>query len=59
MIDITVERGFFLLWTNEDGVDPDDPTARADHFDLLVADVALDVVIAPRIGMGNDQRPIR
>src|SRR5262249_48852639 len=59
VVDITIESRFFLLWTNEDSVDSDDAAARANHPDLLVADIAIDVVITPGVGVGNDQRPFR
>ena len=59
MIDITIEGRFLLFRTNENGVHPDDAPASADHFDLFVTDVALNVVVTTNIGVGNNQRPFR
>ena len=56
MIDEAIDGGFFLSRADQNGVDPDDAPAFADHLDLLVADVAFDVVIAARIGVRDDQR---
>ncbi len=56
VIDVTVERGLRFRAAGEDGVDPDDAAARADHPDLLVAQVALDVVKAARVAVRDDQR---
>ena len=53
VIDIAIERRLLLLRAHEDRVDADDAAARADHFDLLVADVAFDVVVMPRVACGR------
>ena len=44
VIDVMIERRLFLARTDEDGIHTDDTAAFAHHFDLVVADVALDVV---------------
>src|SRR5436190_17602658 len=51
MVDIPVECRLFLPRTHQDGVDADNAAACADHPDLLVADIAFDVVKPPRVGM--------
>src|SRR2546430_3734203 len=44
VVDVAIEGGFFLVRANEHGVDADDAAPRADHPDLLVRDIAFDVV---------------
>ena len=56
VIDIPIERRLFLFRADEDRVDPNDATARTNHFDLLVAHVALDVVKAARVRVRDDER---
>src|SRR5437773_5266587 len=52
---ITIERARFGIPTNENCVYPDNAAAFADDFDLLVADVALDVAKFSRIRVRNDE----
>ena len=59
VIDVAIEGSFLLLWTYQDGVDSDDPTPRADGFDLVVGDVALDVEIFSRVRVRDDDGPSR
>src|SRR6476619_8389597 len=54
VVDVTIEGRFFLERADEDGVDPDHPATRADGFDLLVGDVALDVEIFSRVRVRDD-----
>ena len=54
VIDITIECRFFCARAHQHSVYSNHPAPFADHFDLLVADVALDVVITPRIRVRND-----
>src|SRR6266480_1664593 len=56
VIDVTVEGGFFLVRTDEHGIDPDHSPARADRLDLLVGHIAFDVVIFSRVCVRNDYR---
>src|ERR1043166_708077 len=56
MIDVAIERALVPVWTDEDRIDADDSAALADHPDLFVADVALDVVKFSRIRVRNDRR---
>src|SRR5205085_4469686 len=56
VVDVTIERGFFLMRTDQHGVDADDATARSDGFDLFVGHVPLDVVIFSRVRVRNDHR---
>ena len=51
VIDITIERALFFPRANEDGINADHAAPFADHLDLLVTDVALDVVIVADIGV--------
>src|SRR4030095_8135580 len=44
VIDVAIERAFVFLWTDECGVNADHAAALPDHLDLLVTDIALDVV---------------
>src|SRR5204863_8884 len=41
LIDIAIEGRIFFFWTNKNRIDSDHAAARAHHFNLLVADVAL------------------
>ena len=59
VIDVTIERALFFLWTHEHGIYADHAAPFADHLDLLVADVALDVVVAPDVRVRNDGRLCR
>jgi len=56
VVDVTVERRFFLAGADEHGIDPDHATARADGLDLLVGYVAFDVVIFSRVRVRDDHR---
>src|SRR5438874_10863074 len=56
VIDITIDRARFGILANKNRVYPDYTTALADDLDLLVADVALDVVKLSRVRVRNDQR---
>jgi hypothetical protein len=55
-VDIAIKRRLLLLPTNEDSIDPDYPPACANHPDLVVTNVAFDVVEVARFGVGNDRR---
>src|SRR5262245_29422936 len=54
MIDEVIENAFFCFWTNEHGVNANHTSAFPDHFDLVIVDVALDVVISSNIGVRNN-----
>src|SRR5439155_22974458 len=56
MIDITVQRGLLLCGTDQDRIDTNDAPALTDHFDLLVADVALNIVKFSGVRVRNNQR---
>src|SRR5207249_2162657 len=56
VIHITIERAGFGIWTNENRIYPHNATALTDNLDLLVADVALDVVKLSHVRMRNDER---
>src|ERR1043165_9800410 len=56
VIDVTIERGFLLFWADENRIDSDHTTTFADHFDLLIADIALYVVKFSRVRVRNDER---
>src|SRR6267142_3555778 len=49
VIDIAIEGRLLFLGTDEHGIYTNHATSLPNHSDLLVADVALDVVIAARI----------
>src|SRR6266567_464570 len=55
VIHITIERAGFGIWTNENRIYPHNATALTDDLDLLVADVALDVVKLSHVRMRNDK----
>src|SRR4051812_37242116 len=54
MIDVTIERRFFLVRADEDSVDSDNAAAGANRFDLFVGHVPLDVVEFSRVRVRND-----
>jgi len=54
VIDVTIHGAFLFLRANEHGIYADDAAAFPDHFDLLIANVALDVVIAADICVRHD-----
>ena len=56
VIDIAIEGRIFFFWTNKNRIDSDHAAACAHHFNLLVADVALDVVVFARVGVRNNHR---
>src|SRR2546430_12946206 len=56
VIHITIDRARFGIRANENRVYPDHTTALADDLDLIVADVALDVVKLSHVRMRNDER---
>ena len=49
VIDVTIERAFFFRWADQHGVNANDTAPFPDHFDLLIADVAFDIVIFSRV----------
>src|SRR5437763_12519822 len=51
VIDITVERALFFLRAHENGIYANHSAPFTDHLNLLVTDIALDVVIPSRVGM--------
>src|ERR1051325_5455254 len=55
MINVTIERGFLLVRTDENRINSDHTAPFADHFDLLIADIALHVVKFSRVRVRNDQ----
>ena len=56
VIDIMIDRAAFGFRTNENRVYANNTAALADDLDLLVADVALDVVKLSHVGVRNDER---
>src|SRR5207244_6875309 len=56
VIDIAIEGRIFFFWTNKNRIDSDHAAARAHHFNLLVADVALDAVLLARVSVRNNHR---
>src|SRR5438552_5717447 len=56
LIDIAIEGRIFFFWTNKNRIDSDHAAARAHHFNLLVVDVALDVVVLARVSVRNNHR---
>src|SRR5882762_2562527 len=56
MIDITIERARLGIRANENRIHADNATALTDNLDLLVADVALDVVKLSYVRVRNDER---
>src|SRR5438094_8967487 len=55
VIDIPIQRAAFGIPANENCVYSNDTAALADDLDLLVADIAFDVVEFSRIRMRNDE----
>src|SRR5260370_41940580 len=56
MIDVMVERAFLFSRAHEDGIDADNPAPFADHSDLFVTNVALDVVVPADVRVRHDRR---
>src|SRR4029453_8960566 len=56
VIDIAIELAFLFLWADETGIIADHTAPFADHPDLLVTDIALDVVIFSGVRVRNDRR---
>src|SRR6266498_496416 len=56
VIDIAIERAFLFFGTHEYCINADHAAPFADHLDLLVSNVALDIVEFSRVRMGNDRR---
>src|ERR1041385_3856079 len=56
VIDITIDRARCGIRTNENCVYPNNATALADDLNLLVADVALDVVKLSHVRVRHDER---
>src|SRR6266498_1183533 len=59
VIDVAIEGAFFFLWAHQHGINADHAAAFADHLDLLVTDIALDIVIFSGVRMRNDRRLAR
>src|SRR6266404_8608458 len=59
VIHITIDRAGFGIRTNENRIYPHNATALTDNLDLLVADVALDVVKLSYVSVRNDERITR
>src|SRR6267142_4313628 len=56
VIDVAIEGAFFFLWAHQYGINADHAAPFADHLDLLVTDIALDIVIFSGVRMRNDRR---
>src|SRR6266704_1902767 len=56
VIDVTIDRARVVIRAKENRVYPDNTAALPDDLDLLVADVALDVVKLSHVRVRNDQR---
>src|SRR5262249_12513571 len=54
VIDVTIHRAFFFLRAHQDGIYADDTAALPNHFDLLIVNIALDVVIAADVCVRHD-----
>src|SRR5216117_829920 len=54
VIDVTIHGAFFFPGAYQHGIYADYAAAFADHLDLLIANVALDVVIAADICVRHD-----
>src|SRR5216684_9238700 len=55
MIHVTIDRAGFGIRTNENRIYPHNTTALTDNLDLLVTDVALDVVKLSHVRVRNDK----
>src|SRR5438034_8443199 len=56
VIDVTIHGALFFPGAHQHGIYADDAAAFTDHLDLLIANVALDVVIAADICVRHDGR---
>src|SRR5438552_18593348 len=54
VIDVTIHRAFFFSRAHQQGIHTDYTAPFADHFDLCITDVALNIVIAPNIRVRHD-----
>src|SRR5215469_6010471 len=55
VIQITIQSARFCIPTNKNRVYPNNTTTLTDDFDLLVADVAFDIVKLSRVRVRNDE----
>src|SRR5205807_134561 len=54
VIDVTIHRAFFFSRAHQQGIHTDYTAPFADHFDLCITDVALNIVIAANIRVRHD-----
>ena len=54
VIDVAIESRLFLTRTYQHGINANDSVPFANHFDLLIADVALDIIVFARVGVRNN-----
>src|SRR5436190_22860027 len=59
MIDIPVDGRLLLAWTHQHRVDSDNTPPLTNRPDLFVTQITLDIMISPRIAVGDDERPAR
>src|SRR5438309_7841064 len=59
VIDVTIESDFFFFCTHQDRVNANHTAPFPNHLDLVIVDVALDIVVAPDICMRNNWRLCR
>src|SRR4029453_87766 len=57
VVDVAIESAFFFFWTYQHRVNANHTVPFPDHFDLVIADVALDIVITPDVGVRNNWWP--
>lgn len=49
VIDVAIKRAFLFFWAHQHGINSDHAAPFADHLNLLVSYVALDIIIFPRV----------
>ena len=59
VIDVTIERRFFFVWANKDGVNTDHTATHAYHFDLVIADVPLHIIEMSGVCVRHDDGSLR
>ena len=59
VVDVTIELRFFFVRANKNGVNTDHAATRADHFDLVIANVAFYIIEATGVRVRNNNRPVR
>ena len=56
VVDVAIESRLFFTRTYQHSINANDSVLFANHFDLLIADVAFDIVVFSRVRVRNNYR---